>query len=312
MRRIFSPLVGMAAVFVLVAALTACSSGGGSEKKSASTQGGTGSPPGGSDVGTSVQIDAGNVNYVGKFTLSPEHGAIGSAVKARGTGFDANVPLQIVSQGYTGKWNTDAEKYLGREFTEELQPLTQVKTDSSGAFEATITVPEGFGFLHDVRVLQDKDLRNKSAFYVDMQVAMATNSGSVGTPITIEANGIGWRPLESSWDIIYDNQFTGWMSAVSTNGHATVTIPATGSPGKHVIRIVHGSFTFPYMNMQQSPDPGRPTWTFEFTITKGAPVLPQAGDKQGMQRQTMSAPAARGPAMWTDWQNGPVGSPVTL
>jgi hypothetical protein len=234
-------------------------------------------------------------------------------VTARGTGFEPNVPLQIVWQGFKGAWKTDADKYLGRDYSEELQPLTQVKSDATGAFETTLTIPEGFGFLHDVRVMQENTLRNKGAFYVEMEVSMSATSGPVGTPIVIEAQGIGWRPLESSWDIIYDNKFTGLMSAVSTNGRATVTIPATGSPGKHIIRILHGSFTFPYMNMQQSPDPGRPTWTLEFTVTKGSPVLPQAADKQGMPREAGTAPVGqRGAFLWTDYRTGPVGSAAVL
>ena len=298
---------------IAILALAACSSGSEGEGKSDSETR-VGSPPGAAQSqAPSQEAEAALASYVGKFSLSPGHGTIGSVVTATGTGFPTDATLDIVWQAYTGRWNVDGEKYLGREYGEKLEPMTSVRTDAAGAFEAKITIPEGFGFYHDVRVMQDRVLRNKAAFYVDMEVTISPTSGPVGTPITIEARGIGWRPLQSNWDLIYDNRFTGFISAVSTNGMAKVTIPATGAPGKHIVSILHGSFTFPYMNMQQSPEPDRPTWNFEFTITKGNPVLPQAIDKQSLARDRQEIQAARaGPSIATDWQSGTVGSPITL
>ena len=47
----------------------------------------------------------------------------------------------------------------------------------------------------------------------------------------MEVKGIGWRQLFNSWVLLYDNNFTGWISAVTTGGSAAFTIPATGHPG---------------------------------------------------------------------------------
>ena len=49
-----------------------------------------------------------------------------------------------------------------------------------------------------------------------MTVKITPKSGPVGTPITVNVKGIGWRSLFNSWDLLYDNHFTGWMSAVTT------------------------------------------------------------------------------------------------
>ena len=149
--------------------------------------------------------------------------------------------------------------YNGRDFTDVMQSLAKVKTDASGSFQTTFTVPSGFGFGHDVLVEKQNEIQNKSNFDVDMQVSISPSSGPVGTPINIDAQGIGWRPLENSWEVIYDNKFTGWISSVTTDGIAHASIPAVGAPGKHIIQIIHGSATFPYMNMQQSPQPDRPS-----------------------------------------------------
>ena len=205
-------------------------------------------------------------------------------------------------------------EFHGRQFQDDLQPITTVRTDAAGQFETTFTVPEGFGFIHDVLVInKDGVTQNKAAFEVKMQASLSPSSGPVGTPIAIELKGVGWRPLENSWMVLYDNKFTGWMSSVTTDGLARATIPAAGTPGKHIIQIVHGSATFPYMNMQQSPQPDRPQWTFEFTITDGAAVLPPPAQTQSLPVERGIAPASAGqPVLWTDPVSGTVGTPVIL
>src|SRR5690606_29276159 len=78
----------------------------------------------------------------------------------------------------------------------------------------------------------------------------------------------------------YDNVFTGWISSVTQYGSARFTIPATGRPGTHVVEVVHGDFTFPYRNMQQSPEPDRPQFALRFEIVEGDAVLPASPNEQ--------------------------------
>ena len=47
-------------------------------------------------------------------------------------------------------------------------------------------------------------------------------------PVAIEVQGIGWPELEGSWVLLYDNKFTGFMSAITTGGTARFTLTATG------------------------------------------------------------------------------------
>jgi hypothetical protein len=257
-----------------------------------------------------------SVNYTGQFSLTPSAGPPGTVVKATGIGFDPNVELQIEWQRFSGSWNVDTTlgEFHGRQFEDNLQPLVTVRTDASGQFATTLTVPDGFGFEHDVRVIDGNDVTvNQAAFEVAMQASILPSSGPVGTPITIELDGVGWRPLENSWAVLYDNRFTGWMSSVTTGGLAEATIPAAGAPGKHVIQILHASATFPYMNMQQSPEPDRPTWTFEFTITDGPAVPPPPPQNQSLPVGQGTPPISSGqPVLWTDPASGIVGTPITL
>ena len=258
------------------------------------------------------------VNYVSSLDLEPSAGVIGSQATLSGTGFDPEASLEVVWQAYSGAWVIDnaakaGENYKGRTYTEELLPMASVTTDAGGAFSATLTIPDGFGFTHNIQVLQDGEVINQAGYAVQMEVSISPSSGPVGTPITFDVRGIGVSPLHSSWEVTYDNRFTGWMSAVTTAGHARFTIPATGGVGPHVLKILHGSFTFPYLNMQQSPDPGRPTFTSIFTVTPGDPVLPQPPGDQWRPVVVGAEPgSADGPTIWTDPLETVVGDGVVL
>jgi hypothetical protein len=113
-----------------------------------------------------------------------------------------------------------------------------------------------------------------------MTVKLIADNVPVGTPLPIEVHGIGWRELEDSWVVLYDNRYTGWISTITTAGHAQFTIPAVGQPGRHVIEVIHSDFTFPYRNKQQSPSPDRPQFKIGFTISPGPPVLPPPPERQ--------------------------------
>jgi hypothetical protein len=130
---------------------------------------------------------------------------------------------------------------------------------------------------------QSGRLFTQTGFSIDMTVEISPKSGPVGTPIAVEVKGIGWRSLVNSWDLLYDNNFTGWISSVTTHGSARFAIPATGGPGVHILEVLHGELTFPYRNMQQSPEPDRPRWAIPFTVTVGAPVLPPPPERHAQQ-----------------------------
>jgi hypothetical protein len=252
--------------------------------------------------------------YVGKFSLNPSSGPAGTVVNAVGSGFEPNSKLDIIWQGFQGSWKTNsAGEFHGRDFQDKLEPEAAIVTDAAGSFATMFTVPDGFGFIHDVLVQKDGNVLNKAGFEVEMQASISPSSGPVGTPINIALDGVGWRPLENSWMVLYDNKFTGWMSSVTTGGLASATIPAAGEPGKHVIQIVHGSATFPYMNMQQSPRPDRPSWTLSFTITDGPAILPPPASSQNLPLGTGAGMGtANTPSIWTEPSLITIGTSVTL
>jgi hypothetical protein len=247
--------------------------------------------------------------FVGRMTVSPEHGSPGTPVQVTAEGLPADTDFQLVWRTVKGSWKVTAAKYHGREYTPVAFELAAVKTDATGKLAATFTAPDDFGFLHDVVLQQGARLFTQTGFSIDTSVTLSPEGGPVGTPITVKVKGIGWRPLESSWMLLYDNHFTGWISAVTTAGTARLTIPATGSSGLHVLEVLHGEFTFPYRNMQQSPEADRPHFVLHFTITPGAPVLPPPVAKQAQQRvRGLSSPGA----LSVEPRFAGVGQPVTV
>jgi len=231
--------------------------------------------------------------FVGRMTVSPEHGPPGTAVRVMAEGLPADTEFQLVWRTVKGSWKVTQAEYHGREYQPAAFEIATVKTDTSGSLATTFTVPEDFGFLHDVVLQQGERLFIQAGFGVDMSATLSPSSGPVGTPISVEVKGIGWRPLESSWMLLYDNSFTGWISTVTTAGSATFTIPASGRPGMHMLEVLHGEFTFPYRNMQQSPEGDRPRFALRFNLTPGAPVLPPPIEEQVQQRvRGLPAPGA--------------------
>ncbi len=253
------------------------------------------------------------MELIGKFGLDPARGPWGTVVTATGSALKPNSAYDLKWTSVTGSWklSPDKSEYKGRAYAPLQTPLKSITTDATGGFRTTFTVPQDFGFQHDVLVTDagGQVIRNKSGFDVDLEVTINPKSGPPGTPITIEARGIGWRQLQNSWLVSYDNQFTGWISAVTTKGLAKAVIPATGAPGVHVITILHGDFTFPYLNMQQSPEPDRPMFRLPFTVTDGPPVLPAAVEKQGLP-VLAAKPLDKG--IWTAPASGVVGEQVSL
>jgi hypothetical protein len=229
--------------------------------------------------------------YVGRLEVTPARGPAGTPVAVTGDGFPAGQEFDLVWRTVQGRWKVTVAEYHGREFTPVGYRIAQVKSDAAGRIAASFIAPEDFGFLHDVALQQGNRLLTQTAFHLDMTVKLTgASGGTLGTPIAIEVQGIGWRELEGSWVLLYDNKFTGFISTVTTGGTARFTIPATGHVGTHVIEVLHSDFGSPYRNTQQSPVPDRPQFKLLYTITPGASVLPPPPEQQA-QTQVRSLPA---------------------
>lgn len=243
-----------------------------------------------SELGPEVPLEQPSGGYVGRMSVAPEHGPVGTPLIVTAEGLPAEQEFDLVWRTVRGTWKVANAEYHGREYKPVAYRVAKVRTDQYGRVVASFMAPEDFGFLHDIVLQQSGRLFIQTGFNLDMTVKLSPESGPPGTPITVEVKGIGWRHLQNSYVLLYDNSFTGWMSAVTTGGSASYTIPAVGKPGIHVLELLHADFTFAYRNMQQSPEPDRPRFALQFTITPGAPVLPPPAERQ-VQTHVRGLPA---------------------
>src|SRR5215467_6033493 len=234
-------------------------------------------------LGPQVEVGEPSGGYVGRLDVSPTHAPAGAPVTVTAEGLPPGQEFQLVWITANGAWKVTDAEYHGREFTPVAYEIAKARADQSGRLSANFVAPDDYGFMHDIVLQQGSRLFTQVAFNLDMTVDVSPKSGPPGTPIKLDVKGIGYRSLYNSWDVIYDNNFTGWISSVTTKGAASFTIPATGGSGIHVIELMHGELTFPYRNPEQNPAPGRPRFAFQFTVTDGAPVMPAAAAQQAQK-----------------------------
>jgi hypothetical protein len=253
------------------------------------------------------------MDIIGKFTVSPAKAPIGASVTASGTGFKAGTSYDLMWQDVVGSWKVSNGEFYGREFIENWIKLGTINTDAQGAFSISFTIPEGFGFTHDLVVLESGVVRNKLGFKVLMQVTLSPAQGVVGSPITIDVKGMGWRDYENGWHVHYDNIETGDITTTTTHGMGKAVISATGALGKHIIRVIEGAYTVAYQNHEECPFPDTPTFNLEYTLVSGGPVMSPAYSAQALPVEKAVAPAPTGnPQIWTDVVRAPVGTPVKV
>jgi hypothetical protein len=226
-----------------------------------------------------------------RMVLTPDHGPAGTAVSVAIDGLPRDQAFDLVWRTVNGAWKVTASEYHGRAYAPVGYRIAAVTSDDAGHAAAGFTAPDDFGFSHDVQLQQQTRLVAQAGFAIDMAMRVSPERAPPGSDIAVDITGIGWRELENSWLLRYDNAFTGWVSAVTTHGTAHFTVPATGGPGVHVIELMHGEFTFPYLNPQQNPEPDRPRFAVNVTITHQPPVLPPAPEAQ-VQTQVRNLPLA--------------------
>jgi hypothetical protein len=226
---------------------------------------------------------------------------VGTVARATAAGLPAGKTVDLAWGTVTGGWVVeDYYHFRGKKYAESTAPLGRFPVDTSGRLSAQFVVPEDYGGVHEVVARIDGRPVAQGAINVTQTFAMTPASGPVGTPIELKVTGLGWRTMESTWVVNWDNQELGFVSAAATRGSAVARFRATGPAGDHIVKLYTGWQGLGYLNYEQSPVAALPRPRFTFRTTSGAtqdnpyvePYQPQAiptpDSSMGTRRLTLT------------------------
>ena len=231
---------------------------------------------------------------------------VAASVQARATGLPPGTIVDLTWATVTGGWVIeDYYHFRGKKYTETTTTLGRFSVDASGRLDARFVIPEDYGGVHDVIALVDGKPVAQNGINVTQSFEMSPSSGPVGTPIELTVKGLGWRTMESTWVVNWDNREVGWVSAAGTRGSAVARFRAAGPAGDHFVKLYTGWQALGYLNYEQSPVADLPRPQFVFRTAPGGdapaayaePYQPQHVPKTEVQiaNAQLSLAPAQGP-----------------
>ena len=195
----------------------------------------------------------------------------GLEVEATAEGLPPNRKVELLWGTVTGGWVIeDYYRFRGKRFTNTTRPLTHASVGADGRVSVRFRIPEDYGGVHEVFLSDNGVTLAQGGVDVSQTFEMSPTEGPVGTPIEIRVTGLGWRTMESTWVVNWDNKEVGWVSAASTRGSATARFRAAGEAGDHQVKLYTGYMGQGYLNHEQAPNSYLPRPEFVFRVTPGS------------------------------------------
>ena len=247
-------------------------------------------------------------------SLTYKSPTVGADVVAKATGLPAGKTVDLTWATVTGGWVVeDYYRFRGKKYEDATISLGTFTVDSAGALDARFTIPEDYGGVHEVLALIDGKPVAQNGIEVTQSFELTPASGPVGTPIELRVKGLGWRTMESTWVVNWDNNLVGFVSAAGTKGSAVARFRAAGPSGEHVVRILTGYQGQGYLNYEQSPVAHLPRPQFTFRTMPGPPpsvtAFAEPYQRQPVPKTEVQVADA---TLSLDRTQGPVGSRVML
>jgi len=131
---------------------------------------------------------------------------VGTHVHATANGLPVGKTVDLEWGTVTGGWVVaDSYHFRGKKYSETTTPLGPFPVDAGGRLNARFVVPEDYGGVHEVIARIDGKPVAQSAVNVTQTFALTPTSGPAGTPIELKVTGLGWRTMESTWVVNWDN-----------------------------------------------------------------------------------------------------------
>jgi hypothetical protein len=237
----------------------------------------------------------------------------GTMATATASALPAGKTVDLVWGTVSGGWVIeDYYHFRGKKYSETTTSLGQFPVDAGGRLSARFAVPEDYGGVHEVVALVDGKPVAQNAINVTQTFAMTPASGPVGTPIELKVTGLGWRTMESTWVVNWDNHELGFVSAASTRGSAVARFRATGPVGDHLVQLYTGWQGLGYLNFEQSPVAYLPRPRFTFKTTAGLSAASAYAEPYQPQPIPKADEGAAGVRLALTPTQGPVGTRAVL
>src|SRR6059036_473983 len=219
---------------------------------------------------------ASNVGYK-KLDLTYDKAVVGAEVRAAAAGLPAGKTAELQWGTVAGGWVVeDYYHFKGKKYTETTSGLGKFNIDSNGRLDARFVIQEDYGGVHEVTALIDGKPVAQNGIEVTQSFQMSPASGPIGTPIELRVRGLGWRTMESTWVVNWDNHAVGFVSAAGTRGSAVARFRAAGPGGDHPVKVYSGYQAQSYLNYEQAPTAYLPRPEFTFRTTAGRTAGPAA------------------------------------
>lgn len=299
-------LAALLPTLLVVVVSTAC--------QSASTSGAaSASPASDTDRGSAAVEHPSDIKAL---TLKPvREGAIivGARLTVTADGLPASQPVEFAWETVSGEWLVENYfRFKGKKYSETTLRIGQATTDANGHLASELVIPEDYGGVHNVLARVGDKTVAQGGVEVAPSFQLVPSEGPVGTPVEVRVTGLGWRTMDSTYVVSWDNAEAGWVSAVSTKGTAVARFRASGAPGDHPVKLYTGWTGHSYLNYTQAPNAYLPRPEFLFRVTPGgSPVKTAYVEPYAPQPVPARDAKLRGTAALAPTQ-GPVQTKATL
>jgi len=192
-------------------------------------------------------------------SVSPTIAPVGSNLTISGQGLPPNTNLLLEWSTANTTWNvgdsgtptaTSVPEVLGITTVPWEEVLGGVATNATGSFSQTLVAPVDNNGAHVIEAIAPgaKTPAAEASFTLLPSFHFSPSSGPVGTPITVYASGLGARLYASAYHVLFDNNYLGYMTGMTTRGQANFTFYVTGAVGPHTISIYNGYPGPAYLN----------------------------------------------------------------
>lgn len=191
-------------------------------------------------------------------SVFPDIAPVGENITISAQSFPPNANVVLEWSTANATWDiggSPVPEVLGINTVPGQDLLANVVTNSTGGFSETLPVPVDNNGQHVIQAFVDgaKAPLSEASFTLVPSFYFSPSNGPVGTKITVYANGLGAHMYASAYHVLFDNEYIGYMTGITTHGQANFTFYVTGAVGPHTISVYNGYPGPAYLNSNQAP-----------------------------------------------------------